>query len=310
MLPALSELKRYILEQSIEGWNSVEHARTVTRTLEAILKVAEVKMGQGDSDSLDQRSTCSVAGRFYGGAGAGSVFGSDEEEEDIITEDEEEEAAAKGQERVDKLITFTATLLGESGAAAAVSPGGYDGDTEHKIMSDSRVCLTDDEGGDGDEGDEEEKFTSSFPHSSLPPSGAQFQLHEGVCQIVMEILFELSKKCVADPLLWCNNLNAVLNHLAVVSRSLGGTEAILRGFAVVLQTNDVRLRELQTSILKLVQNILTPGSLAAFTSLFTAEKPPVELLLPKFYEITVARMEIREPVCELEFPTRGGEKHV
>lgn len=289
MLPALSELKRYILEQSIEGWSSVEHARTVTRTLEAILKVAEVRIwrtGEGE----DRHSTGSIAGIVPRGSPT-SIFASDseegeEDESDWLATTDNQDAEERGDE---ELVTFATTLLDATGTS--LSPG-YDADTEPKNSTNEFI---------------DSETTDTFPHF---PAGDQFQLHEGVCQIVMEILFELSKKCVAEPSLWSNNLNAVLNHLTVVSRSLGGTEAILRGFAAVLESNDVRLRELQGSILGLVQNILTPASLTAYMSLFTAEQPPVELLLPKFYESTVAKMEIREPICEMEFPTRNGELEI
>lgn len=287
MLPALVELKRYILEQSIEGWNSVEHARTVTRTLEAILKVAEVRMGQKEF-SEEQQSSSSFEG--VPRPSTSSVFESDEEEEDGDSECEPEVLMEDcGRESVNvPLISFTTSPSLED---KRVSVAGYEADTEQKT---SDTVSTG--------GEESSVNKSSSVYETFQPG-----LSDGVCEIVMEILFELSRKCVADPVLWSTNLNAVLNHLTVVSRSLGGTEAILRGFAVVLETSDVRLRELQKSILALVQHILTPGSLSAYMSLFTAERPPVDLLLPKFYEITVARMEIREPICELEFPTRNGK---
>lgn len=310
MLPALAELKRYVLEQSIDGWTSVEQARTVTRTLEAILKVAEVR--EGDCRGVRRRRSVCYEGetghyRCSDSGCSNSAFGSDEEEEEekeeenVVIDNEEELSGATEKDERDNLITFTTTLLNESGASVG-SPG-YDADTEQKISD--TICLSDEE--DADDNKDEETLTHNNRPRRFPTDGYKFQLHEGVCQIVMEILFELSRKCVADPGLWSTNLNAVLSHLSVVSRSLGGTEAILRGFARVLEASDVRLRELQCSILALVDNIATSGSLTAFTSLFTAERPPVDLLLPKFYQVTVAKMEITEPVCELEFPTRNGE---
>lgn len=288
MLPALVELKRFILEQSIEGWNSVEHARTVTRTLEAILKVAEVRMGPKEF-SEEQQSSSSFEG--VPRPSTSSVFESDEEEEEDGDSDCEVLIEHSDSESVSvPLITLTISPTLEDKRA---SVAGYEADTEQKTSDTLSM------------GGEESSVNKSLSvYETFQPG-----LSDGVCEIVMEILFELSRKCVADPVLWSTNLNAVLNHLTVVSRSLGGTEAILRGFAVVLETSDVRLRELQKSILALVQHILTPGSLSAYMSLFTAEKPPVDLLLPKLYEITVARMEIREPICELEFPTRNGKKH-
>lgn len=289
MLPALVELKRFILEQSIEGWNSVEHARTVTRTLEAILKVAEVRMGSGDACACDLQSTCSIGGSCRPTPSSGF----ESEEDDELDSDLEVDEPQDRYQNV-PLITFNSTWSTDDPRGTG-SLGGYEADTELK-RSDTNSTRT----------SAEEVASLGQAHQAACPS-AQSALHEGVCQIMMEILFELSRKCVADPVLWSTNLNAVLSHLTVVSRSLGGTEAILRGFALVLETSDVRLRELQRSILGLVQHILTPGSLTAFTSLFTAVRPPVDLLLPKFYEVTVAKMEIREPTCELEFPTRNGE---
>lgn len=278
MLPALVELKRYILEQSMDGWNSVEHARTVTRTLEAILKVAEVKIkSASEEDQVGEDDSCSLDSASDSDNGVWS-----EEEDEADSEVEEKDRESDEED----CITFRTTLLDESGSSLGY---GYEADTEEKLSN--NTFLTDEGGGTADRARSE----------------GQRHLHEGVTQIVMEILFELSKKCVTDPLLWSTNLNAVLTHLSVVSRSLGGSEAILRGFSVVLESNDVRLRQLQRSILALVRNIETPGSLLAFTSLLTVQRPPVELLLPKFYELTVADMEIREPICQLEFPTRNGE---
>lgn len=302
MLPALVELKRYLLEQSIESWNSAEHARTVTRTLESILKVAEQRMLTKALADEEKQSFQSG----WGGRWTPSVFESDSGDEDRkeedysgeLTEEEEEFFTANLEEKetlFDKhLIIFKTSSLDEAG-----SVGGYEADTEQKISDE--ICSTD------DDNDNEDECVERLPTTTATIEEISGQhLHEGVCQIIMEILFELSKKCVADPLLWSNNLNTILNHLATVSRTLrSGTEAILRGFALVLQARDPRLRELQRSILELVDEIVTPGSLTAFMSLFTAENAPVELLLPKFYEITVARMEV-QPVCELEFPTRNG----
>lgn len=299
MLPALAELKRYLLEQSIESWNSAEHARTVTRTLESILKVAEQRLLT--SASVDEEKLSFQSG--WGGRWTPSVFESDsgdedrEEKDDELSEEEDDHYIAN-LETDKQLITFKTTSLDEAGS---VSGGGYEADTEQKISDE--ICSTDDDNDNEDNGVERLRTTTAVTTEEI--SGQH--LHEGVCQIIMEILFELSKKCVADPLLWSNNLNTILNHLATVSRTLrSGTEAILRGFALVLQARDPRLRELQKSILELVDEIVTPGSLTAFMSLFTAENAPVDLLLPKFYEITVARMEV-QPLCELEFPTRNGE---
>lgn len=284
MLSALSELKRYILVQSIEGWSSVEHARTVTRTLEAILKVAEVRRRRRTGGGEDCRHS-SDGGIAVPRGSPISVFASDSEEDEgtDLLGSNEGFTDADADDAVES-IAFTTTRLDSTGTS--LSPG-YDADSEQPKSSSSNEFI-------GPETD--------------AAAGDQCQLNEGVCQIVMEILFELSKKCVADPSLWSNSLNAVLNQLApVVRRSLGGgTEALLRGFAAVLESNDGRLRELQGSILALVPSILTPASLTAYMSLFTAERPPVELLLPKFYESTVAKMELREPVCEMEFPTRNG----
>lgn len=159
---------------------------------------------------------------------------------------------------------------------------------------------------DGYEADAENYINSENSYdvvrSTIIPS-SKFRsniIHSGICRIVVEILFELSKKCLDDPNFWPGLLYQILTRLSVIRSVLGGSVFLIKGFSPVLESNDIRIRELQKSILELIDDLQTPDSLTAFLSLLASENPPVDLLLPRISYLANLGMKISTN-CFVEF---------
>lgn len=125
-------------------------------------------------------------------------------------------------------------------------------------------------------------------------------IYSGICRIIVEILFELSKKCLDDPNFWPGLLYQILTRLSVIRSVLGGSVFLIKGFSPVLESNDIRIRELQKSILELIDDLQTPESLSAFLSIFASENPPVDLLLPRISYLANLGLKISTN-CFVEF---------
>lgn len=140
---------------------------------------------------------------------------------------------------------------------------------------------------------------------STPPFRTHV-VHEGICKIVIEILIDLSKRCLDNPIFWPNQLMQIATRLSSIKELLGGSLFIIKGFATILESNDMRLRDFQKSILDLVTDLNTPDTLSAYLSLMTSPNPPLDVLLPRLIYLGGHAHSVH-PSVELEFPVPAGE---
>uniref|UniRef100_A0A1A9W7K7 Lysosomal-trafficking regulator n=1 Tax=Glossina brevipalpis TaxID=37001 RepID=A0A1A9W7K7_9MUSC len=175
---------------------------------------------------------------------------------------------------------------------------GYDADAEIPEVSETEVGVSDGGGGGGAGGG-----TADLWHSFQPSSRYRTHiLHEGICCMVIDILIELSEKCCLNPAGWCENLAQLMNRLFVIRDYLGGPLVLLKGFGPILQCNDVRLRELQQSILELIVDLNTPDVLQIFFSILASRNPPIDILINYINYICANTLKRAHPSVELEFP--------
>lgn len=145
-------------------------------------------------------------------------------------------------------------------------------------------------------------------HSFQPSSRYRTHiLHDGICRLVVDILIELSQKCIQNPLVWCDNLAQLINRLFVIREYLGGPLFLLKGFAPVLKCHDVRLRELQQCILELIVDLNTPEVLSIFFGILSSKNPPVDILVKYMNYICTNTLKKCQPSVELEFPVNIGK---
>lgn len=147
-------------------------------------------------------------------------------------------------------------------------------------------------------------------HASTTPASRYRQpiIHADICRIVVDILIELSKRCLDEPDFWPVYLLPITQRFTAIRESLGGSLYLLRGFAPVLESNDGRLRELQRAILGLVTEVSAPETLTAYLALLAnGERPPMELLLGRLFNLGSASHRVK-PVAEMRFPTRSGKR--
>lgn len=132
-------------------------------------------------------------------------------------------------------------------------------------------------------------------------------IHTDICRIVVDILIELAKRCLDDPDFWPKYLLPITQRFTAIRESLGGSLYLVRGFAPVLESNDVRLRDFQKAILGLVTEVSGPETLTAYLALLAnGDRPPMELLLSRLFVLGAASHRL-QPVAELRFPTGTGE---
>jgi len=67
-------------------------------------------------------------------------------------------------------------------------------------------------------------------------------MHQGLSQLVVQMLAELSLLCVKQPNGWTESLTQLANRLFVIRDYLGGPLCLLKGFAPILSCSDPRLR--------------------------------------------------------------------
>lgn len=109
----------------------------------------------------------------------------------------------------------------------ATADEGYEADVEVMEATDTEVEI------------EVDELWNSFQPASRYRTHV---LHEGLCRLVIEIMIELSVKCIKNPDAWTDNLTQLANRLFVVRESLGGSLFLLKGFAPLLSCNDSRLK--------------------------------------------------------------------
>lgn len=134
-------------------------------------------------------------------------------------------------------------------------------------------------------------------------------VHEGICKVVIDILIDLSKRCVENPQFWPNHLMQIATRLVSIRDLIGGPLYILKGFGPVLESNDMRLRDFQKSILDLVTDLNTPDTFCAYLSLLTDPDPPLDILLNRLIYLGTHTQSIK-PSIEIEFPLPHGNCHL
>ncbi|EDV96847.1 GH16501 [Drosophila grimshawi] len=188
-------------------------------------------------------------------------------------------------------------------------------DSELELSENEHECyLTADEGYDADgeiAGPSESECDLNGGVAAANESWTPFQpssryrshiMHEGLSQLVVEMLVELSLLCMRQPSGWTESLTQLANRLFVIRDYLGGPLCLLQGFAPVLGSNDAKLRELQQSILELISHLNTPDVLNCFFGILSSKQPPVELLMRHMHHICAGSLRRAQPCMELEFP--------
>lgn len=130
-------------------------------------------------------------------------------------------------------------------------------------------------------------------------------VHEGMCRVVIDILIELGKRCLKEPLFWPKHLIQIATRLGTIRESIGGSLYLIRGFSKVLASDDSRLRDLQKSITELITDIDSPETLSAYLNIFSGENPPVDILLPRLVFLGSMAYNV-QPSFELQFPSING----
>lgn len=134
--------------------------------------------------------------------------------------------------------------------------------------------------------------------------------NEHICKLVVEILMDLSKRCIERPEQWqANILISLAQRLICMKTYLGGSEFLLRGFAAILQSQDENFISLQKTILELVEDLNTPGSLQAFLSLLTVDGAAIEPVISRF-ETLCKNEEYPKPFVKVSFPTFSSEANI
>lgn len=123
--------------------------------------------------------------------------------------------------------------------------------------------------------------------------------------MVIEILVDLSKRCLTQENVCVNSLMQVATRLYSIRDMLGGSLYLIKGFANVLESSDVRLRDFQKSILDLITDLNTPDTLSAYLNLMTSESPPLDILLPRLIFLGSQGHNV-QPSIEVEFPVLSG----
>lgn len=145
-------------------------------------------------------------------------------------------------------------------------------------------------------------------NSQIPSSRYRTQIvHSDICRIVVDILIELSKRCLDEPEFWPKYLLPIVVQLTAIRDSIGGSLFLLKGFACILESSDVRLRDFQKAVLELVTEVNTPDTLTAyFGILANSAQPPVDLLLTRLIYLGSSGLRA-QPNAQLTFPTIYGK---
>lgn len=81
--------------------------------------------------------------------------------------------------------------------------------------------------------------SQSFRTSSLPATFGFRNTNEHICKLVVEILMDLSKRCVEKPDEWQpSTLMSLAQRLTCMKSYLGGSEFLINGFSAVLQARN------------------------------------------------------------------------
>lgn len=149
--------------------------------------------------------------------------------------------------------------------------------------------------------------SNNKPSAAAPASRYRNHIvHEEICRIAIDIMIDLSKRCLEDPSFWPGYLMQIAVRFAAIRESIGGSLYLIRGFSPILESSDSRLRDFQKSILELITDINTPESLCAYFAIMTSQQPPIDLLLPRLIYLGGFSHRL-QPSVALRFPTINDE---
>lgn len=126
-------------------------------------------------------------------------------------------------------------------------------------------------------------------------------VHVGICRIVVEILIEMSKRCLRDHSFCLNSTIQIATRLFSIRDVLGGPLYLIKGFTKLLESNDPTLRDFQKAILELITDLNTPETIGAYLSLMTSENPPLDILISRLIHFGTQGQSV-QPAYEIEFP--------
>ncbi|XP_037048186.1 lysosomal-trafficking regulator isoform X2 [Bradysia coprophila] len=170
----------------------------------------------------------------------------------------------------------------------------------------SDIYTTADEGYDGDAEVIQDTDPETSNRNYKSSRYGSHTVHDGLCRVVIDILIDLSKRCLQEPLFWPKHLIQIASRLGTIRESIGGSLYLIRGFSKILASNDSRLRELQKSILELITEINTAETLSAYLNILSGDNAPVDLLLPRLVYLGKAAYQV-QPTCAFQFPSINDE---
>lgn len=212
MSAALNELKLLLLQ---DNWD--ENKEAMVDALQLLLGVAEMKTTSVSRMMFmdpENHLSCSNESIF-------SDFNSSEEQETVdenIEDDKKTEALFTADENYDVSYTFTQGLRFLE--SSFIFP---QGDEEYFTTADT-------------------EGSQSLRTRSLSAAIGFRHTNEHICKLVVEILMDLSRRCVERPDQWQPDvLIALAQRLSCMKSYLGGSEFLLKGFSTILQSNNSSL---------------------------------------------------------------------
>jgi hypothetical protein len=229
---ALEQLRALITSYSIQYWHNLNNGIAILNALQALLKVAESR------NSCCPSKYCSVS-ECQSEEGGGGVSAEDPRR-DLKIVDVYSSSSHTGCEYMLKSLQQTAAEYYESDIENSddnetveelyqTADEGYDADAEAAAVTFNEPSESDENG---------------VMHSAYCPA-SNFRnrvVYDNLCKIVVEILFDLSKRCLQESTFWPSLLTQLANRLAMVRDSIGGSNFLLAGFQPVLESNDVWLQ--------------------------------------------------------------------
>lgn len=165
----------------------------------------------------------------------------------------------------------------------------YDGDAEIFTKSETEDTSVDN--------------SFEMTHSKRAHSLHQAQTTDlNICQIIAEIIVELSTKCCLNPSGWCSSLTQFVNHFFVLRNTLDNATFWVKSIEPILKYNNVELKELQQALLDPITDIKIPEVLLFFLRLLASKNPPIALLVRHLHRIYNNTLNKPQPIAELIFP--------
>ncbi|CRK97431.1 CLUMA_CG010820, isoform A [Clunio marinus] len=185
-----------------------------------------------------------------------------------------------------------------------------DDDESYSSDKKTETFYTADENYDADEEVQSTVDTecSQFNRSTSSPAPSKFRnTNEHICKLVVEILMELSRRCVEKPSQWDPNvLTSLAQRLSCMKTYLGGSEILLKGFSGILLSRNESLSDLQKTILNLVEDLNAPEAFKTFLSILTENEACVELIVSRLVSIC-NKEKSPQPFIKVSFPTFNRE---